>query len=351
MWEFLRKDITLILAVAAVALSLSYALGYVSESRPEAVELETHFLGGHAPKAQHTNQRVWKQPAFERSFAVSAPTLKKPLIMEVDNAGNPYVLDWSDFKVKQFSLDGKLLKTFGDETGNDPFSNPTAFSVDSSGNVWVVDPQQQRIKVFGSNGGTQTITPRNAIYRIATSANMLFTMTATEGKSLFEIYDLTGRQLKSFGELLADQSEKGIILDGYLVGDENQGFIYGGRYMGVLGAYDTDGNQRYFVQTIDGVAQPNILDIAGKRKIKPNSTVSVLSMSIVGNELYVLSGVRFDGQTGPNGQVIDVYDKREGRYLHSIKLPMACKAALVRSDYLYTLSKGEVTVWRFKQNT
>jgi hypothetical protein len=350
MLEFLRKDLTLILAVAAVVLSLSYAIGYVSEGRPKAVELETHFLDGHAPKAQHTTQRVWKERIFERSFTISSPAVTNPLLMEVDNAGNPYVLDWSDFNVKQFSLDGKLLKTFGDETGRDPFANPTALSVDSNGNVWVADPRQQRIKLFRSNGDVQTITPPNAIHRIATSANRLFTMTAAASNNLFEIYDMTGHQLKSFGELLADQSDKGIILDGYIVNDENHGFIYGGRYVGVIGAYDTDGNQRYFVQTIDGVSQPTILDLTEKRKIKPNSTVSVLGMSMLGAELYVLSGVRLDGKTGPGGQVIDAYDKREGRYLFSLKLPVVCKAAIVRSDYLYTLSKGEVTVWRIKQS-
>ena len=350
MLDFLRKDLTLIVAVAAVALSLSYAIGYVSESRPEAVEIETHFPAGRAPKAQPATERIWKEPTFERVFAVNSAALKKPMIMQVDQAGNPYVLDWSDFKVKQFSLDGKLVKTFGDETGSDPFTNPTAFSVDASGNVWVVDPQQQRIKVFGSDGNIQTITMRNAVYRLVTSSDRLFTMSAAASNNLFEIYDLTGHQLKAFGELLADQSAKGVILDGYIVNDENQGFIYGGRYVGAIGAYDTDGNQRYLVQTIDGVPRTNILDIGGKQKIKPNSAVLVSSMSIVGNELYVLSGIRLDGQMGPGGQVLDVYDKREGKYLYSLKLPVVCKTALVRSDYLYTLGKGEVAVWHFKQS-
>jgi hypothetical protein len=350
MWDFLRKDLTLILAVAAVVLSLSYALGYVSESKPEAVELEAHFLGASAPKPQNTAERVWKEPVLEKLAAVDPAAVKDPLIMQVDNSGLPYVLDWSDFKVKQFSLDGKLQKTFGDETGNDPFVNPTAFTVDAGGSVWVADPQQQRIKVFGNDGNARTITPQNASYRVALAPNMLFTMAAPGKNKLFEIYDLTGRQLKSFGELLADQPDKGIILDGNIVSDENQGFIYGARYMGVLGSFDTDGNQRYFVQTIDGVPQSSLLDIAGKKRIKPNTAPAILTMSIVGNELYVLSGARFDGKTGSGGQVIDVYNKLEGRYLYSLKLPMVCKSAIVKSDYLYTLSKGQLTVWRFKQN-
>jgi hypothetical protein len=350
MLDFLRKDLTLILAVAAVVLSLSYAIGYVSERKPETVELEAHFLGEQAPKAQHTAERVWKEPAFEKMFAIDSASVKEPMILQVDSAGNPYVLDWSDFKVKQFSLDGKMLRAFGDETGRDPFVNPTAFSIDGSGNVWVADPQQQRIKVFNADGNSHSITPPNAIYRVAAAPNSLFTMAAPGNKKLFEIYDLSGRQLKAFGEYLADQSEKGLILDGNIVSDENRGFIYGARYMSILGAYDSEGNQRFFVQTIDGIPQPTLLDIEGKKRIKPESKPSVLSMSIAGNELYVLSGIRFDGKTGNGGQTLDVYDKREGRYLFSLKLPFACKSALVRSDYLYTLAKGEITVWRFKQS-
>jgi hypothetical protein len=350
MWEFLRKDLTLILAVVAVVLSLSYAIGYVSETKPEAIELEAHFSGERAPKPQTIAERVWKEPVLEKLAAVDPAAVKEPMIMQVDKSGLPYLFDWSDFKVKQFSLDGKLQKTFGDETGQDQFVNPTAFTVDANGSVWVADPQQQRIKVFSNDGKVQTITPQNASYRVAIAPNMLFTMAAPGKNNLFEIYDLTGRQLRSFGELLADQPEKGIILDGNIVSDENQGFNYGARYMGVLGSYDTDGNQRFFVQTIDGVPQSSLLDIAGKKRIKPDTAPSILTMSIVGNELYVLSGARFDGKTGSGGQVIDVYDKLEGWYLFSFKLPIVCKAAIVRSDYLYTLSKGQLTVWRFKQN-
>ena len=353
MKKFLRKDLLLILALGAVFVSLSYAIAFVSDRSPKAVELRTAFLSGErAPKAQSTAVRVWRKPAFEKTIVLDSTTLKAPMIMRADDSGNIYVLDWSDLRVKEFSPDGKLLKAFGEVTGSpDAFVNPTGFSVESDGNVWVCDPRQERISGFNADGSKRTVTPKNSIYRIAAVGDVLITMATPGGNSLFETYDLSGQQLKSFGELLVDQPNKGIILDGDILADaESRGFIYGGMYLGVLGAYDADGKQRFLVQTIDGAPRPTVLDTEGRKKVKPNTTRSVLSMSVLGNELYVLSGVNVGGTAGSGGKVLDIYDKQDGHYLYSLELPVTCREAIVRRDYIYTRNESEVTVWRFKPN-
>jgi hypothetical protein len=67
MLKLLRKDLLLILAVAAVFLSLSYAIGLVTDRSPKAVELRTAFLSGErAPKPQATTVRVWRKPTFKQ---------------------------------------------------------------------------------------------------------------------------------------------------------------------------------------------------------------------------------------------------------------------------------------------
>jgi hypothetical protein len=353
MLKFLRKDLLLILAVAAVFLSLSYAIGFVSNRPPKTAELQTAFLTGeHAPKAQPTAVRVWRKPAFEKTVVLGSTSLKAPAIMRTDDDGNIYVLDWSDLRVKEFSPDGKLLKTFGEEMGGpDAFVNPTGLSVDSGGNLWVCDPKQQRITGFNADGSKRTVTPQDAIYRIAAVGDVLIAMATPGHSSLFETYDLSGQQLKSFGELLADQSDKGIILDGDIVADtENHGIVYGGRYLGIIGAYDADGKQRFLAQTIDSVPQPGMLDIEGRRKVKLNTTRPVLSLSVLDNELYVLSGVHTDGTAGQRGKVMDVYDKQDGHYLYSWELPADGQEAIVASNCIYIRSDKEVTVWSFKSN-
>ena len=354
MFKILRKDLFLILAVAGVFLSLSYAIGFVTDRAPEAVELQTAFLSGErAPKTQPTTVRVWRQPAFEKIAVLSSTSLKAPEKMRAENSANIFVLDWSDLRVKEFSPEGKLLRVFGEEVGSPgAFANPTGFALDSGGNLWVCDIKQERIGVLNSDGTQRTIKLPNTPYRIAAIGDVMITMVVPEQSRIFETYDLSGRQLKSFGELLEDQSNKGLVLDGDIVTDaENRGIIYAGRYLGLIGAYDAEGKQRFLVQTIDNVPQPVVLNIEGrKRKVKPNAVLPVLSLSTLDNELYILSGIHPDGTTGPAGKIMDVYNKQDGHYLYSWELPANGEEAIVASNYIYIRNDKEVTVWRFKSD-
>jgi hypothetical protein len=63
----------------------------------------------------------------------------------------------------------------------------------------------------------------------AVVGDVLIMMAPPGRNAFFEAYNLSGDQLKSFGEMIEDQDEKGIILDGNVIGaGENQEFIYGG---------------------------------------------------------------------------------------------------------------------------
>lgn len=353
MFKILRKDLLFILAVVAVFLSLSYAIGFVTDRSPETVELQTAFLSGEHPKAQPTTVRVWRKPVFEKTAVLNSTSLKDPAMMRAENSVNIFVLDWSDLRVKEFSPDGKLLRAFGEVAGSPgAFANPTGFALDSGGNMWMCDLKQQRIGVFNTDGSKRTIKPKNTVYRIAAIGDVMFTMVTPDYSRLFETFDLSGQMLKSFGELLEDQSNKGLVLDGYIVADaENHGIIYGGMYLGIIGAYDLEGKQRYLVQTIDNVPQPMMLNIEGRmRKVKPNSARPVLSVSLLDNEIYVLSGVHPDATADRGGKIMDVYDKQDGHYLYSWELPADGQEAIVASNYIYIRSNKEVTVWRFKSD-
>ena len=355
MTRSLRKDLLLILAVGAVFLSLSYAIGFVTDRSPKTVELETAFLSGErAPKAQPTTVRVWRKPTFEKAAVLNSTSLKNPVKMLAENSVNIFVLDWSDLRVKEFSPEGKLLRAFGEEVGTPgAFVNPTGFALDSGGNLWVCDMKQRRIGVFNTDGTKRTIRPQNTIYRIAAIGDVMITMVTPTHSRLFETFDLSGQQLTSFGELLEDQSNKGLVLDGDIVADtENRGIVYGGRYLGIIGAYDAEGKQRFLVQTIDNVPQPMVSSFeGGLRKVKRNSALPVLSLSLLDNELYVLSGVRAEGTAGMGGKVMDVYNKQDGHYLYSWELPAEGQEAIMTSNYIYIRSDKEVTVWRFNSNT
>src|SRR5215213_2000417 len=237
MMKILRKDLLLIFAVAAVFLSLSYAIGFVTDRPANAVELETAFLSAARPKAQPTTARVWRNPAFEKIAVLNSASLKDPAKMRAENSVNIFVLDWSDLRIKEFSPDGKLLRTFGEKAGKPgAFANPTGFALDSGGNLWVCDMKQKRIGVFNTDGSKRTIRSQNTTYRMAAIGDVMFTMVTPTNARLFETFDSSGQQLRSFGEFLEDQSHKGHVLDGDIVADaENHGVIYGGRYIGMIG--------------------------------------------------------------------------------------------------------------------
>lgn len=350
MFKILRKDFLFILAVAAVFLSLSYAIGFVADRAPKAVELQTAFLAGAAPKAQATTLRVWRKPTFEKTVVLNAKLLKDPALMRAEDGANIYVLDWADLRIKEFSPDGKLLRTFGEEAGTrGAFANPTGFALDSGGNLWVCDLKQERIGVFNTDGSRRTLKPKHTVYKMVAIGDVMFTMVTLDYSQLFETFDSSGQQLKSFGDLLEDQANKGLVLDGDIVADaENRGVIYGGRYLGIIGAYDVEGKQRFLVQTIDNVPQPTVLNIDGRlRKVKPNTTRAVLSLSLLNNEVYVLSGVHPDGAADLGGKIVDVYDKQDGHYLYSWELPSDSQEAIVTANYVYIRSGKEVSVWRF----
>jgi len=350
MFKILRRDLLFIVAVAAVFLSLSYAIGFVTDRSTNAVEMETAFRNGQRPAAQPTTARLWRKASFEKLAVLNSRSLKDPAKMQVENSADIFVLDWSDLLVKEFSPDGKLVRAFGKEG---VFANPTGFALDSGGNMWVCDLKLDRVGIFNVDGSKRLIKPIDSIYRMVAIGDVMVTMVTLDHSRLFATYDLAGHQLNSFGELLEDQSDKGLVLDGDIVADaENRGIIYGGRYLGILGSYDLEGKQRYLVQTIDSVPQPTVLNIDGRmRKVKPNTARPVLSLSILDNELYVLSGVSPDGTEGSAGKIMDVYNKQDGHYLYSWELPLGAVEATVTSNYIYIRSNREVTVWSFKSNT
>jgi hypothetical protein len=295
--------------------------------------------------------RLWKQYDFEKSFVIDSSRVTKPMMMRVDTSGNVYVLDWDDFRIKVFSPDGDLLRTFGEGKSVDrgEFRNPTAFCIGLNGDLWVCDPLLRKIVRFDAQGKLiQTLQPKSTVDRICISGDRLIAMVPPGGERLFEIYSLSGELLKSFGEIIADQASQGIALDGGVVNDgSGHGFIYGGRNIGFLANYSVDGEKQFIVQTIDDLVPTITITDGKKQKVKPNSPTAVLSMSLVGDKLYALSGAS-DATAGvTSGQIIDVYDKRDGTYLFSFKLPINCREAAMCSDRMYTLGRDGVTMWSF----
>ncbi len=344
MAKSLSKDFRYVLIVGALLVGLSFAIGYVTDRSSAVTEEQPSFLEAASPRPQPAAGRVWKEYSFEKELVIDSSQAAQPVMMRLDDYGDVFLLDWKDLRIKMFSPQGNLVKTFGEERGAEgAFTNPTAFAVNGEGEVWVCDTRQRKIFQFDKNGKEiQTLMPRSAADRIAIVGSYLVTTAPPGGNVLFETYDSSGRSLNSFGEIIENQPQHGIILDGHVVSDA-EAFIYGGRNLGVLARYSITGKQEFIVQTIDGVSLPTVQIIEHGIKVKPNSPLAALSLSLSGNQVYVLSG-----QTSGERQAMDVYNKLDGAYMFSFKLPLFCSEALLHSDRLYTLGEDGVTLWRFK---
>ncbi|QHT70821.1 T9SS type A sorting domain-containing protein [Rhodocytophaga rosea] len=76
-----------------------------------------------------------------------------PISVDVDAAGNIYVVDYQNHRIQKFDPNGKFLLKFGRYgAGNGQLDYPTDLAVDIAGNIYVVDWNNYRIQKFNSNG-------------------------------------------------------------------------------------------------------------------------------------------------------------------------------------------------------
>ncbi|MCS7461203.1 S-layer homology domain-containing protein [Paenibacillus doosanensis] len=79
-----------------------------------------------------------------------------PSRMTIDDTGNLYVTDRSDYTVKIYSSDGTLLRMLGTPgtsgTADNAFRFPVATAVDQGGKIYVTDSSGQKVKVFAADG-------------------------------------------------------------------------------------------------------------------------------------------------------------------------------------------------------
>lgn len=79
--------------------------------------------------------------------------LSNPLSIDIDGAGNSYVVDLNNHQIKKFDTQGNLLMTWGGlGNGEGQFNTPTGIAVDIAGNVYVADSRNYRIQKFDSTG-------------------------------------------------------------------------------------------------------------------------------------------------------------------------------------------------------
>jgi sugar lactone lactonase YvrE len=128
-----------------------------------AIDPEGHVWTIDSSQTTSRAQEFNSKGEYIRKFGGSG-TLTMPRGIASDSKGNIWVSDSANHAIKEFSAEGKLLRSAGEEgTGDGQFWMPEGIAVDPEGNVWVDDPGNNRVEEFSAEGSylSQFGTPGN----------------------------------------------------------------------------------------------------------------------------------------------------------------------------------------------
>lgn len=103
--------------------------------------------------------RVYSKSSLEPLFTIprdpkdKAAQLFSPTNLDLDHSGHLFVADTGGFRVQEYDLEGKFVRTLG--TGGDSpgeFGLPKGIAVDHEDRVYVVDSKMQVIQIFDKEG-------------------------------------------------------------------------------------------------------------------------------------------------------------------------------------------------------
>ena len=283
-----------------------------------------------APRPQEASKRIWKDVELERiaTVPVALPTLLRP-----GPGGDVYVLDSGELQVLRISPDGRILAAFRDTS----LGNLTDVAVGQNGEVWACDLDHNGIVVFSASGKlVRKIELEPPIGRLARTPRGFVATSIAGGEGLFRQYSEKGEMEGAFGAYFPEEFNTSIAADGWIIPGKD-GFFYPLRNAGYILSYGWDGKLRFFRNTIDLITLPEVrADSAGRQSVPAAALVS-MSGSVVGNELFVLTG----------GKMLDVYDAETGSYRYSLRPPEKdARYVVLTGDRLYSASGRTVTVWK-----
>jgi hypothetical protein len=304
------------------------------------------------PTLQPIRERNWKASPklklIDNTEMNKNSPLLNPGIMKVYENKGIFIFDYGDLYLKKFSLEGTLIKKYGNGRGKNPgeFGNPSDFVVTEDGFIWIADPVNRVISSFNPEGCLihyiRTISkPYRLLWKYDTEEIIVM---PESGENLFEVYNLKGEHTDSFGKLIKNQKENFLVLDGYITSLDSNCFLYAPLYAGFILSYSKDKRLNFYIQMIEPKPLPKIIkNISGQRHVERNTYYATLCVNSVGNEVFILS--EYESEKKPN-RTIDVYSSKTGFYLYSIHPPEPSSYVFVTKNYLYILSKTGVSRWQ-----
>lgn len=261
-----------------------------------------------------------------------------------------YVVDYGDLTVKKFSLDGKLLASYGGKRGEGPgeLRQIVDIAVNDS-NLWIVDTRARKILRFNEVTGqfwSEFSVPDMHPLRIAQVGPYLFVMGLGPFEELFVQYDTSGRLIRRFGIITERQAEMKINLQGVIANLGDTALVFVPLMAGYAFVFDTTGvlQERIPLLDVRSFPRPRIEDRASGRVYHATGS-DIVNYSVSIDRNYLLINTVYHNHE--EQYFIDRYDLHTQRYVHSVLIPNQenCKMAYWIKDKVFVLSDTSVVTY------
>lgn len=334
--------IILIIAVGFLLYKLSFSSNNEVKSSKD-VELLVDL------NKQKTERKFNKKAVVQLEKIINLEKLQifTPLQVKCDKFGNVYILDFSAPNIVKLSKNGDLILRFGKGKGKGPgeLINPTDFSIDNAGNLWVIDPANGRISVFNNEGSVlNNFSLTKNSYRITVLDNFHYVLIPMNNTRLFLLF-YNGKEINSFGEIISNQLRYSIMLSGIMASDNNNNIYFALDRSSLLLSYDSKGNFRFGVKTIENFEPLPKLETFGNNVRRLPSTFTSLSLSIKDNKIYILSRAGFENVEKTS---IDIYKSENGLYLNSFIIPKKINSCDISGNNIYAINDTALYIYEIK---
>ncbi len=265
-----------------------------------------------------------------------------------------YVVDYGDLTVKKFSLDGRLLASYGGRRGEGPgeLRQIVDIAVYDS-NLWIVDTRARKILRFNEVTGqfrSEFSVPDMHPLRIAQVGLYVFVMGLGPFEELFVQYDTSGHLIRRFGIVAERQAEMKINMQGVIGNLGDSALVFVPLMAGYAFVFDTTGTLLRKISLLEArpFPMPRIANRPGGRVYyATGSDVVNYSTSIDRNYLLINTAIR----DHKKNCFIDRYDLRTQHYIHSILIPdqVNCRMAYWVKDKVFVLSDTSVVIFHVER--
>lgn len=312
-----RNKLLIVFTAIVLFAGVSYLIGSISGENNTYVRA--------LDEIPESFERKIKEHNLQFGFLNDTSKIYSPAQVRIDKE-YLYVNDFSDFTIYKYDLMGNLINTVETIRGRGPgeVQHITDFDVRND-TLWIVDSQSMRAISYSVDTGENI---HNYILehrpnRIACLSDG-FVVQWMGADSLFSKFDYNGNEIAQFGDIIENQYQHPISLDGTIRSNKDDRFVYIPFYASLIYHYTSNGDLINILKAPDGVQFPAARR-EGATTFAPDFSFMRDGYIDPNDNLYVYTRVpRTDNENSEVDQskvsYLDKYDLTKADYVESILL-------------------------------